>query len=131
MDTRSCRRGTRAAGLRRLIAQKFFDVLNVALNLRHIRVHGNGALEVVESLDEVTQFHVAQASTTEGTKMDGVEGKGLVAITDRLLEFLHEIICRGPLVIRLSEVRSHLDDVRENGDGLWESATLHSHQTLL
>src|SRR5215831_14712199 len=92
---------SRAVRLCRLIAQKFFDVLNVALNLRHIRVHGNGALEVVESLDEITQFHVAQASTTKGTKMDGVEGKGLVAITDRLLEFLQEIVCRGPLVIRL------------------------------
>src|SRR5262249_15924604 len=91
---------TRPVSLCRLIAQKFFDVLNVALNLRHIRVHGKGTLEVVEGLDEITQFHVAQASTTEGAKMDGVEGKGLVAITNRLLELPHEVVCRGPLVIR-------------------------------
>src|SRR5215510_5741502 len=121
MNTRSCRRDTRAVGLCRLIAQKFFDVLNVALNLRHIRVHGNGALEVVEGLNEVTELHVAQASTTEGAKMDGVEGEGLVTIADRFLEFVHEVVCRGPLVISLSEVRRHLDDVRENGYGLWES----------
>src|SRR5437764_13694728 len=95
---------SRAVSLRRLIAQKFFDVLNIALNLRHVRVHRNSTFEVVEGLDEVAEPQVAQASPTERTKMDRVEGEGFFAIANRLLELLHEIVRRCPLVIRLSKI---------------------------
>src|SRR3989442_8232565 len=130
-DSCSCKSDSRAGRLRRLIPQKFFDVLNVALNLRHVRVHRNGAFEVFECLDEVTKPQVAQASATERTKMDGVEGKGLVAIADRLLELLYEVVRGGPVVISLSKIRGHLDHVSENGHGLFESASRQSDETVL
>ena len=41
--------------LRRLIAQKFLDLLNVDLNLLHVWVHRNGPFEVVEGLREITE----------------------------------------------------------------------------
>ena len=71
------------------------------------------------------------SARAERTKMDGVEGKGFFAIANRLLELLHEVVRRGPLVIRLSKIWGHLDHVSKNAYGLFESATLHSHNTVL
>src|SRR5262249_53775529 len=77
---------SRAVWLCRLITQKFFDVLNVALKLRYIRSQGNGAFELVAGLEEVTQLHVTQASTNEGAKMNSVETKGFMASANRLCQ---------------------------------------------
>src|SRR5262245_31966763 len=63
--------------------------------------------------------------------MDGVEGNGFVAITDRLFILLHQVVSRRPFIITLSKIRGHLDHFVENGHSLIEGTALHGHNAIV
>jgi hypothetical protein len=98
----------------------FFEFAHRLLDTVEVGVDSQGLLIGSDRVLGLSQMGMAVAQAGPGSKVGGHEPNGVKAIHHRLLILPLEIMCDGPLVVRLGEFRRKLDSSAKMLEGAFE-----------